>query len=309
VIEPTLTIGKPNKWAAGALGFFFQPLGLLYVARPGWAALYFGASSLLALSSMFLPRRLELMAGLTALALAILCAVHAWRLARDFEMAHRPWYSGWYGLVGLAGSLAVILFVVRAFAFEPFRFPAASMAPTIRPNAYVIVKKWGYGSYGAYGVQLPRARISAEVRRGDIIVFQLPEDTSLSYAKRVVGLPGDRVVYHDKRLRINDQEVPVRQIGEYEHAARSSRLIQYLERLGDEEHGILLEAETPPEVTWMRRFAFQERCMQSPQGVSCAVPPDHYFVLGDNRDNSNDSRMWGFVPAANILGKVHYVIQ
>ena len=151
--------------------------------------------------------------------------------------------------------------------------------------------------------------MSSEVRRGDILVFEYPEDKALSYAQRVVGLPGDRISYFNKRLKVNDQEVPLRRIGDYVHKDRAIRSLQYLERLGDREYAILIEAEAPAAIPSVKAFPFEERCAYTMEGVYCQVPDGNYFVLGDNRDNSSDSRIWGFVPARNILGKVQYILQ
>src|SRR6267142_2034339 len=215
-MESTAIYRKPKKWTAAVLALLVQPLGMLYVARPGWAAVYFAVSLMIGVGSMSVLRGRELATGVIALLVAIVCAIHAYRLARDFrELLRRPWYSRWYGLIVIAAAFAALAFGIRAFLFEPFRFPSASMAPSIEPRAHLIVRKWGYGNYGTYGIRLMRTGMSSEVQRGDIVVFEYPEDTSLSYVKRVVGVPGDRISYYNKRLKINDDETRVWQIGEY----------------------------------------------------------------------------------------------
>lgn len=308
-MESTAIYRKPKKWIAAVLGLIIQPAGMLYVARPGWAAAYFALAAIIVLGNMFLLRGRESAGDIIALLVAIICAIHAYRLARDYkEFLRRPWYSRWHGLVGIVAAFAALAFGTRAFLFEPFRFPSGSMAPSIEPRAHLIVKKWGYGNYGTYGIHLARTAISSEVQRGDIVVFEYPEDTALSYAKRVVGLPGDRISYYNKRLKINDQEAQIRQIGDYLHKDRAIRSLQYLERLGDHEYAILIEPEAPAAVPIARAFPFRERCTYTAEGMSCPVPEGHYFVLGDNRDNSSDSRIWGFVPARNIIGKVRYIL-
>jgi signal peptidase I len=309
-MESTAIYRKPKKWTAAVLGLIIQPAGMLYVARPGWAAVYLALSVIVVLANMFVLRGRELAGGAIALLLAVICAIHAYRLARDFrELLRRPWYSRWYGLVGIVSAFAALVFAARAFLFEPFRFPSASMAPTIEPRAHLIVRKWGYGNYGTYGIHVMKTVMSSEVRRGDIVVFEYPEDRSLSYAKRVVGLPGDRISYNNKRLKINDEEVQTRRIADYVHKDRAIPSRQYLERLGEHEYAILIEPEGPAEVPIARAFPYRERCAYTAEGLSCRVPEGHYFVLGDNRDNSSDSRVWGFVPAINIIGKVQYVFQ
>ena len=151
--------------------------------------------------------------------------------------------------------------------------------------------------------------MSSEMERGDIVVFEYPEDTALSYARRVVGLPGDRVSYYNKRLKINGDELEIRRIGDYVHKDRTNPSLQYLERLGNQEYAVLIEPEAPAAVPVVRAFPFAEHCAYTAEGFSCLVPRGHYFVLGDNRDNSSDSRTWGFVPARNIIGKVLYILQ
>ncbi|TMH39191.1 MAG: signal peptidase I [Betaproteobacteria bacterium] len=308
-MESTAIYRKPKKWIAAVLGLLIPPAGMLYVARPRWAAAYFALALIIALGSMFVLRDREWAGNVIALLVAIICAIHASRLAGDSREIRRPWYSRWYGLVAIGVAFAALAFGVRAFLFEPFRFPSESMAPSIEPRAHLIVRKWGYGNYGTYGIHLMRTGMSSEVRRGDIIVFEYPEDTALSFAKRVIGLPRDRISYHNKRLKVNDEEIPIRRIGDYVHRDRVAPSLQYLERLGDREYAIRIEPEAPAAVPIVRAFPLKENCAYTAEGLSCRVPDGHYFVLGDNRDNSSDSRTWGFVAARNIIGKVQYIVQ
>lgn len=309
-MESTAIYRKPKKWIAALLGLLVQPLGMLYVARPGWAVAYFALAVIIVSGNVFVLRGRELAGDLVALLVAIVCAIHAYRLARDYrELLRRPWYSRWYGMVGIVAAFVVLAFGARVFLFEPFRFPYASMAPSIEPRALLIVKKWGYGNYETYGIHFKRAGMSSEVQRGDIVVFEYPPDTALSYAMRVIGLPGDRISYDKKRLKINDEEVPIRRIADYFHEGRPVRSPRYLERLGDHEYPILVEPDAAPAAPVVRTFPYRDRCVYTAESLSCRVPEGHYFVLGDNRDNSDDSRVWGFVPAINIIGKVQYILQ
>jgi signal peptidase I len=210
-------------------------------------------------------------------------------------------------LLVIIAAFAALFVGTRAFLFEPFRLPSGSMLPSIEPGARLVVKKWGYGNYAAYGIHFASAGISSELNRGDIVAFESPEDRAVSYVKRIVGLPGDRIAYFSKRLWVNDQEVPRRQIGDYVY--KLHRSLQYLERIGEREYSVLVDAAAPASIPFTRAFPRRELCTYTAEGMSCRVPEGHYFVLGDNRDNSADSRVWGFVPARNIIGKVQYVLR
>jgi signal peptidase I len=137
-MESTAIYRKPKKWVAAVLGLFIPPVGMLYVARPGWAAAYFALASIVVLGNMFVPRGMELAGDAVALIVAIICAIHAYRLARDSRVLRRPWYSRWYGLLGIVVAFAVLAFGTRAFLFERFRFPSGSMAPSIEPRAQMV---------------------------------------------------------------------------------------------------------------------------------------------------------------------------
>src|SRR5438105_1966732 len=213
-MESTAIYRKPKKWIAAVLGLLIQPAGMLYVARPGWAAAYFAVAAIIVVGNVLVLRG-GAAGDAVLLLIAIICAIHAYRLARDYRAVKRPWYSRWYGLAGIIAAFAVLALAARAFLYEPFRFPSESMAPSIEPRAHLIVKKWGYGNYGTYGIHIVRTGMSSGLQRGDIVVFEYPENRSLSFVRRVVGLPGDRISYYNKRLKINDDEKQIRRVGDY----------------------------------------------------------------------------------------------
>jgi signal peptidase I len=307
-MDPTEAYRRPSKKAAAALGFLVPPAGMLYVARPGWAAIYLALNVAIGTVSLFVSRDRAWPLGVALLVVGIVCAVQAYRSCRDSRVLRRPWYARAPGLVVILAACAALALGFRAFLFEPFRFVSGSMLPSIEPGARLIVKKWGYGNYGTYGFHFVRRGISSALERGDIVVFEHPEDRTRRYAQRIVGLPGDRIAYFSKRLWVNDQEVARRPIGDYVRKNRPGSSLQYLERLGGREYPILIEPDAPVSVPLVKAFPFRERCTFTAEGMSCPVPEGHYFVLGDSRDNSSDSRIWGFVPAGNIVGVVEYIL-
>jgi signal peptidase I len=307
-MDPTEAYRRPSRKAAAALGFLVPPAGMLYVARPGWAAIYLALNLALATLGLFVSREREWAVGAALVLVSMVCAVQAYRFCRDSRVLRRPWYGRWPGLLSILALFAALALGVRAFVFEPFRFLSASMLPTIAPGARLIVKKWGYGNYQTYGFHFARTGISSALNRGDVVVFEYPEDRTVSYVQRIVGLPGDRVAYFSKRLWVNDQEAPRRQVADYARKDPPGVSLQYLERLGGREYPVLIEPDASASIAPARAFPFKERCTYTAEGVSCPVPEGHYFVLGDNRDNAADSRLWGFVPARNIVGKVEYIL-
>jgi signal peptidase I len=206
-----------------------------------------------------------------------------------------------------AGLFPVILvvFVLRSFVAEPFKIPSESMLPTLVVGDLILVNKF------SYGVRLPVIHTKVidvgEPQRGDVMVFRFPQDPSVDYIKRVIGLPGDVVSYQDKRLSINGQLVPIERAGEFEDTRKLTLYPQYSERIGDVTHKILTDLEKPSDIQPVFRFPNFENCRYSAGGVTCKVPPGHYFMMGDNRENSLDSRFWGFVPEENIVGKAFFI--
>ena len=216
--------------------------------------------------------------------------------------AKEPW---WIEYPKSFFPVILIVFLLRSFVVEPFRIPSGSMIPTLLVGDFILVNKF------AYGIRLPIVNKKivdiGEPKRGDVMVFRYPEDPSLDYIKRVVGLPGDRISYVGKRLSVNGVEVPLKVDGEYLHKERMNYSRRYLERTGEEDHAILVEDDAPASIPFVKQFPFRENCSYNSDGVSCTVPPRHYFLMGDNRDNSSDSRVWGFVPDANIVGKAFFI--
>ncbi|MEJ6002143.1 signal peptidase I [Paucibacter soli] len=221
------------------------------------------------------------------------------------EILRQPWWLDW-----TAGLFPVILivFLLRSFLFEPFKIPSGSMVPTLLVGDLILVNKFHYG------VRLPviNKKIIAnhDVARGDVMVFRYPEDTSMDFIKRVAAVPGDEVSYLNQRLYINGQLVPVQSQGDYYDEDSMQYRQRFTEKLGEKEHQLLVNTQRQPLFRPDRKdgpFPFQENCGYSPEGVTCKVPAGHYFMLGDNRDNSRDSRFWGFVPDENIVGKAFFV--
>jgi len=204
-----------------------------------------------------------------------------------------------------AGFFPVILvvFLLRSFVVEPFKIPSGSMIPTLEIGDFILVNKF------VYGIRLPVIHTKVldidTPQRGDVMVFRYPQDPSVDYIKRVVGLPGDKVAYLDKRLTINDTPVEMRQIEDY--LQRISYSQQFIEKLGEIEHRVLNDKDAPVYIPGADRFSFKDNCNYNQSGVVCTVPAGHYFMVGDNRDNSRDSRFWGFVPEENIVGKAFFI--
>jgi signal peptidase I len=198
----------------------------------------------------------------------------------------------------------LVVFFLRSFLVEPFKIPSSSMVPTLLVGDFILVNKF------TYGIRLPvinkKVVELGSPQRGDVMVFRYPEDRSLDYIKRVVGIPGDRVDYRNKRLSINGAAVPMKQIDDYLSRERMQFSRRYVETLGSE-HEILLEDDAPPLGGPGRAFPFAENCNYNSGGLTCTVPPGHYFMMGDNRDNSSDSRIWGFVPDENIVGRAFFI--
>jgi len=230
---------------------------------------------------------------------AVLAEVHQ-------TVGREPW---WVEYSKSFFPVILLVFVLRSFLVEPFKIPSGSMIPTLLVGDFILVNKF------TYGIRLPV--INAKVleinqpKRGEVMVFRYPDDPSLDYIKRVVGIPGDVVAYRDKRLSVNGQPVPLNSVGTFEYLEGGLNYVQahrFSERLGETDHSVLVNPKVPAiQLASVHQFPNRESCEYRENGFECKVPQGHYFLMGDNRDSSSDSRYWGFVPDRNIVGKAFMI--
>ncbi|KVW99578.1 signal peptidase I [Thiobacillus denitrificans] len=205
----------------------------------------------------------------------------------------------------------LVVFGLRSFLVEPFKIPSGSMMPTLLIGDFILVNKY------TYGIRLPviNKKVVAlnNPERGDVMVFRYPADPGLDYIKRVVGVPGDVVEYRDKQLSINGQPVRTVNTSTYSYVGNGLSYVTamvYQEHLNSVGHAMMTEpgklAVYPSQVV---DFPYRENCSYNAEGEGfvCKVPEGQYFMMGDNRDASNDSRYWGFVPDRNIVGKAFFI--
>lgn len=232
--------------------------------------------------------------------------LHKRRQASGLGDAPDPWY------VEYSKSffpVILLVFVVRSFIVEPFKIPSGSMMPTLLAGDYILVNKFTYGlrvpvlNNVFYPVGAPK--------RGDVFVFHYPPDPSIDYIKRVIGLPGDQIQYRDKQLTINGKVINLDFIAPYKYALNvndeggSAREVDVTasrlsEQLGNVKHDVLIH-------DIMNQYMPGSPGYQLMQGETVTVPEGHFFAMGDNRDNSSDGRVWGFVPEENLVGRAFFI--
>ncbi|SAL50494.1 signal peptidase I [Caballeronia turbans] len=220
---------------------------------------------------------------------------------RDDKL-RQPW---WLEYTASFFPVILAVFVVRSFIVEPFKIPSGSMVPTLLVGDFILVNKYEYG----LRMPITNAKLTngSPLKRGDVVVFRYPKDESVDYIKRVIGLPGDTVAYEDKKLTINGKPVPETPLPDYFDDERIGYAKQFEEDLDGRKNAILNNPQVPPFVVGADDFPFRDNCNYNAQGVTCKVPPGNYFMMGDNRDNSADSRYWGFVPDNNIVGRAFFI--
>lgn len=183
--------------------------------------------------------------------------------------------------------ILLIVFLLRSFLFEPFRIPSSSLEPTLKAGDFILVNKFDYG------VRLPvwhtKLTKGNEVKRGDIIVFRWPANTDVVFIKRVIGVPGDKISYLNKQLTVNGEKIPQTLLRE--NTVIDDSGVSWLAQLKEED------------LLGVQHQVYLDDKKKAVNYTDLTVPPNMYFVMGDNRDNSDDSRYWGFVPDENIVGK------
>ncbi|MBI3284969.1 MAG: signal peptidase I [Burkholderiales bacterium] len=211
----------------------------------------------------------------------------------------------WIEYSGSFFPVIALVFFLRSFLYEPFKIPSSSMLPTLLVGDLILVNKF------TYGIRLPIINKKVielnQPQRGDVMVFKYPEDPAVDYIKRVVGVPGDKIVYKNKRLSVNGKDLSYQVLPDFLDEERLSYFRQFTENLTGVQHNILNDDQAPVFVRDPHNFPKRDMCNYDNEGFACTVPQGQYFMMGDNRDNSLDSRYWGFVPDQNIVGKAFFV--
>ncbi|UJF19032.1 signal peptidase I [Vibrio sp. SS-MA-C1-2] len=205
---------------------------------------------------------------------------------------------GWVETSSSVFPVIAFVLILRSFIYEPFQIPSGSMMPTLLVGDFILVEKFSYGIHDP--VFRSTLVETGKPERGDVAVFKYPPNPKIDYIKRVVGLPGDTIVYANKQICIKKPgekactKVAISDVKESQFSDGMTRLISAKEQLGDVPHQILVNPRRGD-----RTSMYQPR----PGVNEWVVPQGEYFMMGDNRDNSADSRYWGFVPEANFVGK------
>lgn len=205
------------------------------------------------------------------------------------------------------GFFPVILFVflLRSFVVEPFRIPSGSMLPTLHSGDFILVNKYEYGlRFPVFNFEITEG---TNPKRGDIVVFKYPLDKNVDFIKRVIGLPGDEIRYIDKELYVNGKRVETTPDGSFFDKETYTDLKQFNEDLDGVVHKIVENDKVPSMARPVQGHTGLNHCVYNMGDVVCRVPEGHYFMMGDNRDNSADSRFWGFVPKEEIVGRAFYI--
>ncbi|WP_020405706.1 signal peptidase I [Hahella ganghwensis] len=271
---------KPKTWIALVLSLM-QPLGMLYVGRWKWALFYFLITFVLEVVCRIY--HIQFPYGLSVGVLVIpFYAAHVGYFVQNYHPdSKRAWYSHWWGLLLTFVALGLLILAFRAQMYEPLKMPSASMEPSIIRGQHVIIYKWPYKSIEVLGMKLKSA--SARPKRGELFVFKTPEDESVQYLKRIIGVPGDTVSVEGEQITVNGEVLQKEAISNI--------------------NGLSIYSESVDDLT----YKVQHNGRGYNANGEWTVPAGNYFVLGDNRDRSKDSRFIGFIPEGNMQGKVIHI--
>ncbi len=278
-----------EQMAESALwGYFFILVG-------GWGVL-----------SMFAnPSDLFFVVMLVAAVMALIAKLMGYK-AKGNEKALPDWAA-----FGFSNALVLAAIGIgKTFVIEPMQIPSSSMRPGLIVGDFILINK------SAYGIRVPFLNVPVipvgKPERGDVVVFRFPEDTKINYIKRVIGVPGDKVEYRNKQLTINGVRVDSVPVGNYEYkdaGQDSVQAVRMAEKLNQHKYETLNVPGTPSLIPMsVHDFPMRgQQCQHDETGFSCTVPQGQYMMLGDNRDNSNDGRYWGFVPDDHLAGRAFMV--
>lgn len=263
------------------LGILLQPFTFLYLNKVKIFWIYFLLVAVTLIVDWYLQFYISFV-------FSVVCPIHAYVIYKSYDAALlRRWYSRWWGIPTIYIALFIPVFCIRSFLYEPFSIPAASMSPSLNVGDNIIVKKSGYGSYGTYGLSVFNAGVSDStmMQRGKIYAFY-PPHSDIPFVKRLIALPGDTVELRGKEVQINGERLKTTLMYETDSST------VYEETIDNSSYFIKQHIGRP----------FMA-------GADLVIPENRYFFLGDNRDNSSDSRVWDTVPDDRILGEVVYVFR